>query len=462
MVRLSNQKTKIKNMSKIKTIFNCSNCDAQFPKWVGRCEQCGKWGTITEQILNSVSSVSGGRSNIAGAGQPLSTAGAKKPRNLSEIKLNNSQRIKTRIECLDLVFGGGLIPGSLLLLGGDPGVGKSTLALHIAHKIPQTLYISGEESEAQIKTNAQRLGVENILLLHETNCETICATIAQERPRVAVVDSIQTIASAEVEGSVGSVSQIRACAAKILATAKQSNTCVLIIGHVTKDGAVAGPKTLEHLVDTVLYFEGESSSDLRMLRTTKNRFGSTDEVAIFEMNEHGLMPNKNPITAFLQQNRTQVPGSVITVLMDGKQPLLVEVQALTTKTIFGYPQRRASGFDLNRLQVLIAVLTQRAGLPLAQYDVHINVVGGLKANEPAADLAIVCAIVSSLKNVVLKDYAIFGEIGLGGEIRPVRSMDKRINTAHKLGFTNILVSQNNSKLETKQVRTIHDLNNIIK
>lgn len=377
---------------------------------------------------------------------------------LSEVQSQNVTRTKTGVEELDRVLGGGIIPGSLILLGGEPGIGKSTLALQIALIVPNTLYISGEESVGQIKMRANRLQLiptqqgtgsrlyvgttsttYNLQLANETNIDTICATIAQAKSTLAVIDSVQTIHSDDVAGEPGNVTQIRACTVKILETAKTNNVAVILIGHVTKDGEVAGPKTLEHLVDTVLYFEGERYHTFRILRATKNRFGPTDEVGIFEMKDDGLHEVKNPSAALLAERGENMPGSIVTCLMEGTRPLLVEIQALVNKTSFGYPVRKTSGFDLNRLHVLVAVLQKRAGLNLAQYDIHLNVVGGLNANEPAADLAVCLAIASAYKDKALgADLCVFGEVGLGGEVRSVPHTERRIKECEKLGMKRVI------------------------
>ncbi len=435
-------------MPKPKLIFSCSYCDAQFPKWIGRCEQCGKWGTINSTPTPPPAS------------SPLpttATVAAKKPTSLTTVTDTHVERISSGHTQIDEVLGGGFVAGSLTLLGGDPGVGKSTLALAISAHIPNSLYISAEESLAQISLRAKRLGVTTLSLLHETQCETLVATIAKEQPPLAIIDSIQTISSRAASGEVGSVSQIKACTAQILEIAKRTGVAVLLIGHVTKDGAVAGPKTLEHLVDTVLYLEGDEQRDVRILRSTKHRFGATDTIGIFAMQENGLQPILNPTAAFLPDQRAHTPGVVLSVTMDGKQPLVIEVQALTTKTTFGYPQRRVSGCDLNRLQVLLAVLIERAKLPLAQYDVHVNIVGGITVKEPAVDLAIALAIISSLKNIALpRDTVAFGEVGLGGEIRPIRYLEKRIAESTKMGFGTIFSPQHSLPAKTTQLLTITD------
>ncbi|MFH1291808.1 MAG: DNA repair protein RadA [bacterium] len=412
-----------------KTIFVCNNCDAQFAKWTGRCLECGKWGTIQEGQDPSIKSQN--EKSNSNQYSAIKTVG------LDEIKDQDIERIQTGIEELNRVLGGGLVPGSLILLGGEPGVGKSTLALQIADIIHNTMYISGEESVGQIKLRANRLKLfsKSLKLANETNIDSVIATVAKEKPTLLVIDSIQTISTDEVAGTSGNVNQVRACTVKLMEVAKKTKTIIIMVGQITKDGDLAGPKTLEHLVDTVLYLEGDKFHQFRLLRTAKNRFGSTDEVGVFSMQEFGLQEVANPSQAFISGRPKDVPGTTVTCLLEGTRPLLVEIQALVSKTNFGYPQRRTSGFDLNRLQVLIAVLSRRTGLPLDSYDVFLNVAGGMKANEPAADLAVVLAIASALKNKVLpSNLASFGEIGLGGEIRAVSQAKRRLQEIKKLGF----------------------------
>lgn len=429
--------------------------------------ECGKWGTVVEAAPTAPTTK---------AKAALATYSSAATVGLKDISSKDVERIKTGISELDRVLGGGIVPGSLMLLGGEPGIGKSTLALQCAAIIPHTIYFSGEESAGQIKLRADRLGVksETLQLASEPNVETIMATIhagaknarAQNivplqpnaknsivgaenfQPSLAIVDSIQTIFSAEVEGEAGGPNQVRACTTKLLETAKLTGVPILIIGHVTKEGVVAGPKTLEHLVDTVLYLEGERFHFYRILRAAKNRFGSTDEVGIFQMADGGLAEVKNPSSAFLAERGDNLPGNVLTCLMEGTRPLLVEVQALVNKTAFGYPVRKASGFDINRLHLLIAVLQRRAGLKLEQYDIHLNIAGGLSAEEPAADLAVAIAIASAYKDKPLgQDVAVFGEVGLGGEIRPVFQTEKRIKECENLGLKRVIT--NSGKLETR-------------
>jgi DNA repair protein RadA/Sms len=444
-------------MKKTTTLFICSNCDAQSQKWTGRCLECGKWGSVTE-VSNS--ELKTPKSKLATHNVPLL-----KSEKLTEIKGENVSRTKTGINELDRVLGGGLVPGSFVLLGGEPGIGKSTLALQLATSIDSTLYVSGEESIEQIKLRSDRLKVDGseLQVANATNIESIISTIQKNKPKLAIIDSIQTIYSDEVEGGPGSPNQIRASGAKLMGTAKDSGVSIVLIGHITKDGSIAGPKTLEHLVDTVLYFEGDQHHNLRILRATKNRFGSTDEVGVFDMTATGLQEVGNPSEMFLEERGEDVPGSVVTCLIEGSRAILVEVQALVNKTVFGYPVRKASGFDLNRLHVLIAVLQKRAGVDLGQYDVHINIVGGVKATEPAADLAVALAIASAYKDKALgKDLAVFGEVGLGGEVRSVRQSEKRIKECENLGIKRVVTHNSkliipNSKLKLIDVKNIQEL-----
>lgn len=431
---------------KEKVIFECSNCGAQYQKWAGRCLECGKWGTLGDAI--AVPSASSAKN--ADKKRPSA-----KIQTLGEIQENNVKRMSTSIGEFDTVLGGGIVPGSFVLLGGEPGIGKSTLTLQIAVSLPNTLYISGEESVEQIKLRANRITptahLSSLRLANETNVEVIASTISEHKPSVAIVDSIQTMYSDEVEGEAGNISQVKACAVKLLDVAKQTGTAIILIGHVTKEGAVAGPRTLEHLVDTVLYLEGDRYHDIRILRAVKNRFGSTDEIGMFEMNSVGLVEVQNPSAKLLAERGESMPGSVVTCLMEGSRPLLVEIQALVNKTVFGYPVRKASGFDLNRLHVLIAVLQKRADLNLSQYDVHVNVVGGVTADEPGADLAVALAVASAYKDKALgNDLAVFGEVGLGGEIRSVRFLEKRIKECEQLGMKRVLTTiKGNLKQSTK-------------
>lgn len=415
--------------------------------------ECGKWGTVEQQNAEYSEQKANETSYAA-----TKTVG------LSEIKGENVKRQQTNLGEFDRVLGGGIVPGSLILLGGEPGIGKSTLAIQLATIIPNTLYISGEESIEQIKLRADRIvqtqNFASLRLANETMVEKICATIKEIKTPLAIIDSIQTISSDEISGECGGINQIKACAVKLLEAAKSTNTAIIIVGHVTKDGEVAGPKTLEHLVDTVLYLEGERYHQYRILRTVKNRFGPTDEVGIFEMKENGLQEVKNPSASFLAERGDNTPGSVITCLLEGTRPLLVEIQALVNKTSFGYPVRKASGFDLNRLHVLVAVLQKRAGLNLAQYDIHLNVVGGITADEPAVDLAVCLSIASAYKDKKLgADLAVFGEVGLGGEVRGVTQVEKRIRECEKLGMKRVITHLNTETYKHLNIKVI-DVKNI--
>lgn len=427
-------------------IFTCANCSAQFPKWTGRCLECGKWGTIAKSQKSTKTAKS--ESNEYNSIETVS---------LKKILGKEVKRISTNISELDRVLGGGIVPGSLILLGGNPGIGKSTLALQISMIVANTLYFSAEESVEQIKLRAVRLKQtsETLELASEPAVEHIIATIKEKKPTLVIIDSIQTIFSNEAEGEAGNITQIKASTVKLLETAKSLNIPIIIIGHVTKEGVVSGPKTLEHLVDTVLYLEGDGQHLYRILRTVKNRFGPTDEVGIFEMKEYGLEEVKNPSLAFLSERSEQIAGNILTCLIEGTRPLIVEVQALVTKTAFGYPTRKVSGFDLNRLYVLIAVLQKRVGLHLEQYDIHVNIVGGLEANEPGADLAVAAAIASAYKDKTFgENTVLFGEIGLGGEIRTISQVEKRIKECENLGLKRVITNIGKNKFTTKKVQLI--------
>lgn len=448
-------------MSKSDTIFSCTHCGAQALKWSGRCLDCGKWGTLTGE--GQAGPAQGPRSQSA---KEIKRKAAD-PSPLSDIKWQQEPRIKTGITEFDNVLGGGIVNGSLILLGGDPGIGKSTLALQIMqalhHPMQGTtpLYISGEESGQQIKLRSDRLGIksDSINFLGLTEVETITATIAKHKPSLVVIDSIQTIYSSEAETEPGSVTQVRACTVKLLEAAKTIGVPIILVGHVTKDGLVAGPKTLEHLVDTVLYLEGDRYHAFRILRTVKNRFGATNEVGLFSMEEKGLMPVENPSALFVSSS-TPLPGSVITCVFEGSRPFLVEIQALVTKSPYASPQRRASGYDSNRLQLLLAVLNERSDHDFANLDVHLNIVGGLKINDPGTDLAVCLALISALSNKAVGDRTIvLGEVGLAGEVRPVRQCSERLKEAAKLGYTHAMIPEQKTKvaIEINTVRTLGDL-----
>ncbi len=427
-------------------IYVCSKCEAQFLKWAGRCNECGAWGTIEAQ--NAKCKMQNNKSQIE-TGDVI---------DFSKIESKEINRIKTNIEEFDRVLGGGIVPGSLILLGGEPGIGKSTLVLQIVEKCQMPIfYISGEESAEQIKLRMNRLEIQSKMLqfLGETNIEIICATLEKYKPQIVIIDSIQTMYFPELPSEAGSVNQVRVCTVKLLEIAKKNNISIFIVGHVTKEGVVAGPKTLEHLVDTVLYLEGDQFHYFRLLRTAKNRFGSTNEVGVFEMKEKGLIEVENPSKEFLSQRTTKETGSIVTATMEGSRAFLIEVQALVSKTIFGYPQRRASGFDLNRLQLLATVLSRRCKLNLGNQDIYLNVAGGIKVEEPAVDLAVCLSIVSAFKNKSIdSNLVVFGEVGLGGEIRNVGQIDKRIIEAKKLGFKTIMIPQTNFKFAENEMQII--------
>ncbi len=427
-------------MTAAKAVFICSKCDAQSTKWSGRCLECGGWGTVAEAA------------SVPEARKPSSVASGRpgKTFSLAELKGSKTAHRPTGIAEFDRVLGGGLVPGSLALLSGEPGIGKSTLLLQVASAIPNVLYASGEESADQVALRFGRLGLAapTLKFLAETDLSTVLATIEAEKPSLAIIDSIQTLSSPENGGAQGGATQIRAMTAQLMDYAKKSGVPMLIVGQVTKDGDVAGPKTLEHLVDVVISFEGDRSSNYRLLRTAKNRFGATDEVGVFEMGAGGLKEVSNPSSFFLNDRSKDVPGSVVTCIMEGTRPILVEIQALASRSTFGYPQRRASGFDANRLQVLLAVLSERLGVPTQTHDIHINVAGGYKVKEPAADAAVVLAVVSALSGKPLPpSLAAFGEVGLGGELRPVTFVEKRETEAKRLKFSDVITPKNTPHLK---------------
>lgn len=422
---------------KLKTIYICEKCSYESPKWVGKCSGCGAWNSFQEDVVEK-----GGGKSISKTPRKVS---GKKAQILSQVETNYS-RTSTGIGEFDRVLGDGLVPGSLTLLSGEPGIGKSTLTLQMANNIAKSqkvLLVSGEESLEQISNRANRLGLkeENLVAINEFNIETILATCKDEKAPFVIIDSIQVISSADLPSSAGSITQVRYCTELIMEYAKSSNTAVLLIGHVTKDGNLAGPRVLEHLVDTVLHLEGDRFQNFRILKAAKNRFGSCTEVGIFDMNETGLQEIKNPSQQFLEGRKQDAIGSAITVAIEGTRPFLVEVQALVSTSPFGYPKRTANGFDLNRLQILIAALEKYGKLNLQNQDVFVNVVGGIKLKEPAADLAVLMAIASSLlKKPLPKNSAIFGEVGLSGELRKVNHCDKREKEAKKLGLDKIISS----------------------
>ena len=440
-------------MAKLKTLYFCQNCGAQSAKWIGRCPSCGEWNTYVEEVIQKEEPAAAGSWKTATTAVAGGTSSkVAKPRPVSEIHYEEEPRILTRDAELDRVLGGGLVPGSLVLIGGEPGIGKSTLMLQIAMTLRQlkVLYISGEESEQQIKMRAERLteGSQHsgCYILTETNTQNIFKQIGQLQPNVVVIDSIQTLHSGHVESGAGSVSQVRECTTELLKFAKESGVPVLIIGHITKDGSIAGPKILEHMVDTVLQFEGDRHLSYRILRTIKNRFGSTSELGIYEMQGAGLRQVSNPSEILLSQRTEQLSGMAIGATLEGNRPLLVEVQALVTPATYGTPQRSSTGFDAKRLQMLLAVLEKRSGLRLSQHDVFLNIAGGLRLEDPALDLAVCAAVVSSLNDVPIRgEVCLAAEVGLSGEIRAVSRLDQRLSEAEKLGFAEMYISQFNAR-----------------
>jgi len=418
-------------------IYVCSNCGEEYVKWQGKCDNCGEWNSLKEFKVISSRHNAKTKSNL----QNIQIV------DLSKVKTSNFQRISSKISEFDRVLGGGFVKGSLILLGGEPGIGKSTLVMQVAANLNNVLYISGEESVTQIKMRAERLNLKNaeIKLLTETNIDSISTFISNANfsPSLIIVDSIQTIYSENFPSTAGSLVQVRECALKLQKLAKETDIPIILIGHVTKEGAVAGPKTLEHMVDVVMYLEGEKYHGTRILRTAKNRFGATDEIGIFEFESTGLKEIKNPSKIFLADRNKKVPGSVITATIEGTRPLLVEIQALVSPTSFGYPRRTASGFDLNRLNLIIAILINRAFLKLGGFDVYLNVAGGFYLKEPAGDLAVALAIASAYKNIpVDSKLTAFGELGLGGEVRSVTFESKRLSEARRLGLSKTLKSKN--------------------
>jgi len=420
-------------MPKPKSIFVCQNCGNESPKWLGRCSDCNEWNTYVETLVSPTP-------------KAAPSTSATQVQELSRLPTNSVPRLALPLAEFNRVLGGGIVPGSMVLIGGDPGIGKSTLLLEVAgitaETVGKVLYVSGEESAHQIKLRADRLGLrgEGLFLLPETDLQNIIERGQELSPRLVIIDSIQTVHSSDLSSAAGSVGQVRECTQRLMRWAKSSNTPIFIVGHVTKDGSIAGPNTLEHIVDVVLYLEGERYSSYRLLRGAKNRFGSTDEVGVFEMRDKGMVEVSNPSLVFLSQRSDGAVGSVIVPTIEGTRPLLVEIQALTSPTAFGLPRRNANGVDYNRLLMITAVLTKRTRLSLGTQDIITNAVGGLKVNEPAADLGIALAIASSFRNArVNTNLVAIGEIGLSGELRAVSQLEKRLAEAAKLGFTSCLI-----------------------
>ncbi len=428
-------------MAKTKTVFICQECGYETPKWMGKCPECGNWNTLVEEFIDKgrAETILGGVSTV-------------KPVTINDIEVVDEERYDTSIEEFNRVLGGGVVKGSLVLVGGDPGIGKSTLLLQVSQSIAEgekkVFYISGEESAKQIKLRAQRLGVtsKNLFVMSETNLSIIEKLVYEFKPDVVVADSIQTIYKPELQSAPGSVSQVREATSTLMRISKTLNVATFIVGHVTKEGSIAGPRVLEHMVDTVLYFEGERHHTYRILRAVKNRFGSTNEIGVFEMKGKGLEEVKNPSEMLLSGRPENVPGSAIVCSMEGTRPMLVEIQALTSATSFGMPRRMATGIDYNRVVLLMAVLEKRVGMQLQTFDAYVNVAGGLRLDEPACDLGIACSIASSFRNLYIDPKTIVvGEIGLTGEIRGVSLIEKRIMEAQKLGFTKCVIPKDNMK-----------------
>ncbi len=429
-------------MKKNKIIFACQVCGHQSPKWLGKCPDCGGWNTLVEERLSTTKD----RKDDTQKAKPLT---------IHEIQSNEEDRILTHIGELDRVLGGGIVPGSVVLIGGDPGIGKSTLLLQALEGISgdgKLLYVSGEESPRQIKLRSMRLGVTsvNLIILSETSLDTILEAVDEIKPRVFVIDSVQTVFTSDLPSAPGSIGQVREAAGRLMFYAKKTGIPVFIAGHVTKDGSIAGPRVLEHIVDTVLYFEGEKGHIFRILRAVKNRFGSTNEIGVFEMKDSGLSEVKNPSELFLAERPLKVTGSVVVSSIEGTRPILIELQALVSSTNFGVPRRTAIGVDYNRVSLLLAVLEKRVGMHLMGQDVFVNVVGGIRIDEPAVDLGILAAVASSFKEIPIDPRTfVIGEVGLAGEIRAISQAEARIKEGSKLGFKRVIIPLNNAKKMSK-------------
>ena len=440
-------------MNKIKTTFYCQNCGTQYSKWQGQCNSCKSWNTIAEELIQT-SKKGDWKSGSKQEKQRIS-----KPLKISEIDTTKNPRLDSKDSEINRVLGGGIVPGSLILLGGEPGIGKSTLMLQISLKLPfKTLYVSGEESQKQIKLRAQRISPDSnqCYVLTETNTQLIFSQIESLKPDIVVIDSIQTLQSDFLEASAGSISQIKQTTSELMKFAKETSTPVILIGHITKDGTIAGPKILEHMVDVVLQFEGDRNHIFRILRSHKNRFGSTHEIGIYEMLGDGLRQVQNPSDVLISKKDKSLSGNAIAVTLEGMRPLLVEVQALVSTAVYGTPQRSTTGFNSKRLNMLLAVLEKRAGFRLGAKDVFLNITGGLRVDDPAIDLAVVAAILSSNNDsALIKNYCFAGEVGLSGEIRPVQRLEQRIMEAEKLGFETIFISkQNKLSSRAKKIQII--------
>ena len=430
-------------MAKAKTIFVCNECGYESAKWLGKCPACNEWNSFVEEKIQST------KDNVVAG---VENKKVNKPMALNSVEGKESFRTSTGFSELDRVLGGGIVKGSLILVGGEPGIGKSTLILQLCDKIKgegKVLYVSGEESAEQIKIRADRLNIKNddLMFLGETDIDNIQTSILEINPKLVIIDSIQTMYSDEITSAAGTVSQVREITARVMKICKTNNITTIIIGHVTKEGNIAGPRVLEHMVDTVLYIEGERYFSYRILRSVKNRFGSTNEVGMFEMQNEGMVEISNPSQILISEREENTPGSVVVATMEGSRPLLIELQALTSTTVFGFPRRTANGFDGNRLTLLMAVLEKRAHMNLTNQDIYLNVVSGIKVSEPAVDLAVVLSVASSYKNISIpKDLVAIGEVGLTGEIRSVNFIEKRLKEVEKLGFKTCIIPESNKKL----------------
>lgn len=437
-------------MAKLKTAFFCSSCGAQYTKWLGQCPACKQWNTLVEEVLQKPEK-SGWKSPESSLSKRVS-----KPLLINEIDTHQEVRMNTLDNELNRVLGGGIVPGSVVLLGGEPGIGKSTLLLQLSLQLPyKVLYVSGEESQKQIKMRAERINPNNnsCYILTETNTQNIFRQVEQTEPDIVIIDSIQTLHTDYVESSAGSVSQIKECTAELIKFAKETTTPVILIGHITKDGNIAGPKILEHMVDTVLQFEGDRNHVYRILRALKNRFGSTAELGIYEMQGSGLREVNNPSEILLSHREEELSGTAIACTIEGMRPIMVEIQALVSTAVYGTPQRSATGYNAKRLNMILAVLEKRAGFRLGAKDVFLNITGGITVDDTAIDLAVVAAILSSNEDLpILKDCCFAGEVGLSGEIRPINRVDQRIQEAEKLGFAKIFLSKYNKiSYQTKAI-----------
>lgn len=451
-------------MAKNKTAFFCQNCGTQSPKWLGKCPGCGQWNTLVEELVET-------KNTAAWTSSTTGIISKARPVLINDIIGSPEERISTKDHELDRVLGGGIVPGSLVLIGGEPGIGKSTLMLQVGLNMKDRLivYVSGEESEHQLKMRAERVGkaTDSFFVLTETNLESVFSAIAELQAAILIIDSIQTIHSDTIEASPGSISQVRHCTMELMKFAKKTNTPVFLIGHITKDGSIAGPKVLEHMVDTVIQFEGDQHLSYRILRTTKNRFGSTSELGIYEMQNNGLRQVSNPSEILISQRDEALGGVSIAASLEGNRPLLIEIQSLVSPATYGTPQRSSTGFDAKRLNMLLAVLEKRGGFRLGTQDVFLNIAGGLRIDDPAIDLAVAVSIISSMQDMAVSSKICFAaEVGLGGEIRAVNKIENRIAEAQKLGFEEIFISSYNKKgMDLSRfsinIRTFSKLNAIV-